>query len=61
MSPGPAGYNPEHSFIKDNVISYKMSNSVRQEIVSQEARNQPGPGNYESPSKIGKSGIQVIF
>ena len=37
-----------------------MSKSNRGDIVSSETKSKPGPGNYESPSKIG-TGISYKF
>lgn len=31
-----------------------MSTSQRQDIVSKEDQNKPGPGNYESPERFGQ-------
>jgi len=33
------------------VVSYKMGNTKRADLVSHELRDKPGPGNYESPEK----------
>ena len=51
--PAPGTYDPNNTLTKDNVRSYKMGLSQRQDIVSKEAQNLPGPGGYESPSKMG--------
>ena len=37
-SPGPGNYNPDHGQVKDNVVSHKMSKSMRQEFVSKDAK-----------------------
>lgn len=56
MSPGPGEYEPSNTQTKDKAITYKMSSGKRTEIVSQTAREMPGPGMYDSPTKIGKGG-----
>jgi hypothetical protein len=53
-NPGPGNYDPNSNHIKDKVISHKLSSSKRQDLVCKTAREMPGPGNYESPIKIGK-------
>jgi len=39
--------------VKDNVVSFKMGSTSRQDIVSKDQKEKPGPGNYSSPEKIG--------
>ncbi len=40
--------------MKERVVSYKISTSQRPDIVSKEDRKKIGPGEYESPIRIGK-------
>ena len=47
--PGPGNYEGNANIVKDRVVSYKMSSSQRQDIVSKESNKQPGPGQYDSP------------
>jgi hypothetical protein len=50
-SPGPGAYDSEASVIKDRVVSYKMGQSKRSDVVSSERRDQPGPGQYDHAHK----------
>ena len=55
-SPGPGHYSPDHSPVKDKTITYKMdSRSTRTDLVSKQAREAPGPGNYEKHDEFGKN------
>ena len=40
--------------IKDRVVSHRIVGTLRDDIVSRDAKDLPGPGNYESPSRFGK-------
>jgi len=53
-SPGPGAYNANESVLKDRVVSHKMGSTSRTEIVHKETSSKPGPGAYDSPSKLGK-------
>lgn len=59
ISPGPGGYDPTSTLTKDKVISQKMSSSKRTEMVSKSVMDLPGPGNYDSPSRLGHGGPKV--
>ena len=51
-----SGYEPVTTITKDKVQTFSMSKTTRSEIVSKQAKNAPGPGNYEqSPRKGGPS------
>ena len=52
-NPGPGDYEARESQTKERIVTYQIAKSKRVDIVSREARNQPGPGNYGSPSKLG--------
>jgi hypothetical protein len=52
--PGPGDYNADPNLIKDKLIGFKIdSGTKRPEIVSKETLSIPGPGVYDSPSKLG--------
>lgn len=53
-TPGPGGYEGDTNNVKERVVSYKISNSQRPDIVSKEDRKKVGPGEYDSPIRIGK-------
>jgi len=53
-SPGPGAYNANESVVKERVVSHKMRSTNRTEIVHKETSSKPGPGAYDSPSKLGK-------
>ena len=46
-NPGPGHYNPDDSNTKYLSPSYKMNDTQRSNIVSQEKQRMPGPGNYD--------------
>lgn len=54
--PGPGNYDGDYSCVKERVVAYKMSASGsspnRGDIVSRERSLSPGPGHYDSPSKV---------
>jgi len=58
--PGPGSYEPKDSLNKDTIPAHSISKSHRGDIVSRENLSMPGPGNYESPSRIG-TGISYKF
>ncbi len=52
--PGPGAYEPASNLTKDRVIAHRMDlNSQRTEIVTKEMLKMPGPGEYDSPIRIG--------
>ena len=54
LSPGPGAYDSSYAQVKDKVVTYKMGNTSRTEVVSKEHKTLPGPGNYDQESGIGK-------
>ena len=51
--PGPGQYEPSQGQIKDRVIAHKIdSNTSRVEFVHKDRPFTPGPGQYESPSRL---------
>ena len=60
--PGPGQYQPLDAFVKERVISHKMTKSERVDIVSREFASKPGPGTYESPHKtMGKGSFAALI
>jgi hypothetical protein len=53
-TPGPGSYEPTQSLIKESTKAAKMGISKRPDIAPKTAREVPGPGQYTSPTKIGK-------
>lgn len=50
--PGPGSFNANYSAVKDKVVSHKMSNTKKSDMVGKETKSKPGPGAYEaSPTK----------
>ncbi len=57
--PGPGNYEGNANSIKERVISHKMSKSCRGDILEKDMLSKPGPGEYESPVRIGKDAPSV--
>ncbi|CDW79521.1 UNKNOWN [Stylonychia lemnae] len=51
QSPGPVAYEPNVNYIKDNLRGFQIGKSQRQDIVSKEVKELPGPGGYDTPMK----------
>ena len=47
--PGPGQYEPSNAYVKERVIAHKITKSEREDLISKEVINKPGPGYYESP------------
>lgn len=52
-NPGPGAFNPNDSITKARVPAAQMRGSERADLVGREARQNVGPGHYDSPSKAG--------
>lgn len=59
--PGPGAYDPKDFLTKDKVPTASMSKSNRASLVSKNAKDTPGPGNYISHSEFGKDGKSVTI
>ena len=57
-SPGPGVYDNSTSQTKERVKAYKMSDTKRSQLVSNDNSN-IGPGHYDSPSRFGKDSKSV--
>lgn len=49
------------SIVKDSTRVYKMGNTNRADVVSKEARELPGPGNYANQDLIGKDSRSFVI
>ena len=57
--PGPGEYDLNHAILKDKIVSYKISKSQRDGLVSSEAQSRPGPGSYENHDNFGRDAQSV--
>ena len=54
-SPGPGKYDPTDSIVKASVLTYKMPQSARGNIISKEDLQKPGPGSYPQSQQFGSA------
>jgi hypothetical protein len=52
--PGPGQYDPL-LVSKDRIVAHKIVGTKREDFISKMSRDQPGPGNYETESLLGKN------
>ena len=49
--PGPGYYSPQHNLTKEKFASWRVGSSNRGDLSL--SSNAPGPGQYDSPKKMG--------
>jgi hypothetical protein len=60
-NPGVGAYTANEDFVKPKSKAAKISGTKRGDIVGNDQRQHVGPGQYDSPSKIGKGGPSYTF
>lgn len=49
-SPGPGAYDANETVVKDKIPNYGFGNTERKDLVNNEEKLKPGPGNYNLKS-----------
>ena len=52
--PGPGSYNLKQEAIRESPKRANMGHGQRENIISKEEQNKPGPGHYDSPTRMGE-------
>jgi len=60
-APGPGSYSGNDSLTKTRIVSHKLGETKRTEIVSRDKSGSPGPGNYHEDKKFGKDAVSFTI